>query len=153
MSAPHVLRFSMEELGPLMRGYLEEGKSLRFTPKGTSMLPMLREEIDSVVLSPVSNPLRLYDIPLYQDSQGRYVLHRIVATMADGYICRGDNTYQNECVPHGQIVAVITAFYRGEKKITTDAGCYRLYCRLWCGLYPVRRFLYRGINWLRRHMK
>ena len=69
---------SMEELVPLIREVLSNGQSVRFSPKGTSMLPMLRQGIDSVVLSPVTCRLKKYDIPLYQRDDGSYILHRII---------------------------------------------------------------------------
>ena len=40
------------------------------------MLPMLREGKDSVVLSKISEPLRKYDVVLYQRRNGQYVLIR-----------------------------------------------------------------------------
>ena len=48
----------MEELVPIIRERLEAGQSIKFSPHGTSMLPMLREDIDSVVLSPPPERLK-----------------------------------------------------------------------------------------------
>ena len=69
---------SLEYLMPVFRERLENGQSVQFMPQGTSMLPMIRQGVDSVVVSPVSGPLKRYDLPLYQRDNGQYVLHRVV---------------------------------------------------------------------------
>ncbi len=38
---------------PLIRETLEEGKCVQFSPRGVSMLPMLRQGKDTVTLSPI----------------------------------------------------------------------------------------------------
>ena len=131
----------LEQLMPLIREQLAAGKSVRFSPRGISMLPMLRQGRDKVVLSPVTGRLKKYDLPLYQRDGGQYVLHRIVG-VGETYTCIGDNQYALE---HGirqdQLIAVVTAFTRDDREIpVTDLG-YRVYCRLWHWLRPVKRVL------------
>lgn len=141
---------SMEELMPLIRESLAQGQSLRFSPKGTSMLPMIRQEQDSVVISPQKGKLKRFDLPLYRRDNGKYVLHRIVET-GNTYTCMGDNQFVPEHgIRHDQIIAVVTAFYRGEKMYSVDHPGYRAYCLLWSWSRPVRHFLHRGMRWLRR---
>ena len=117
------------------------------------MRPMIRQGIDSVVLSPLSEKLRKYDIPLYCYPNGKYVLHRVVDVQEDQYICLGDNTYAYETVKPEYLIAVVTAFKRGNKQIQVTSWTYRLYCHVWVGIYPLRKFVKRAIGWLRRHMK
>ena len=137
---------------PLIRESLAEGKSVRFSPKGVSMLPMLRQGQDSVVLSPVPGKLQKYDLPLYQRQNGKYVLHRIVA-VGDTYTCLGDNQLTPERgLRHEQMVAVVTGFYRGEKYHSVTELGYRLYCRLWYGLRRLYRFCRRALRWLKRKL-
>lgn len=131
----------LEQLMPLIREQLAAGKSVRFSPRGISMLPMLRQGRDKVVLSPVRGRLKKYDLPLYQRDSGQYVLHRIVG-VGETYTCIGDNQYALE---HGirqdQLIAVVTAFTRDDREIpVTDLG-YRVYCRVWHWLRPVKRIL------------
>ena len=143
----------MDELMPLFREQLAAGKSVRFSPKGISMLPMLREGIDSVVLSPVPERLKKYDLPLYQRDNGKYVLHRIIR-VGQTYTCMGDNQFTPEPgLRQEQMIAMVTAFYRGQRKYETRHWGYRLYCRFWHFSRPVRHFWKRGIGWLRRHFK
>lgn len=138
---------------PLIRECLNAGQSVRIFPRGTSMLPMIRQDVDSVVLSPVSGKLKKYDIPLYQRENGKYILHRIVA-VEDTYTCVGDNQFAMECgIRHEQVIAVVTAFYRGEKKYMVSGLGYHFYCRLWFYSRPLRRFWKRGTGWLWRKLK
>ena len=136
--------FHMEELMPLMRESLSAGQSFRFSPRGISMLPMLRQGKDSVTLSPVTGKLKKYDIPLYKRDDGAYVLHRITK-VEDTYTCIGDNQYEYEPgIRQDQIIAVVTSFFRGDKKISADALSYRIYTRLWHWSRPVRKLLMRA---------
>lgn len=143
---------SLETLMPLFQEQFQAGRSVCFSPKGTSMLPMLRQGIDSVELSPLPERLKKYDLPLYRYPSGKYLLHRIVGMEGENYRCIGDNTYVFETVPPQCMIAVVTAFRRGEKWISVDTWHYRLYCRVWVGLYPLRRFAKRAIGWLKRHI-
>lgn len=122
----------------LIRERLAEGQSVSFSPRGTSMLPMLRQGVDSVVLSPLPGRLKKYDLPLYQRDNGQYVLHRIV-NVSEAYTCVGDNQFELESgLRHNQMIALVTAFTRDGKRIEVTNPGYRLYCRVWCAIRPVR---------------
>lgn len=143
-----------EELMLLVRERLAAGHSVRYLPfRGVSMLPMLRQGKDSVELSPLPQKLKKYDLPVYQYPSGKYVMHRVVAVREDHYLCRGDNTYEYETIRPEQLVGLVSAFKRGEKRISVEAPVYRLYSRVWVTAFPVRRFLRRVKHWLRRHLK
>jgi len=121
----------LEQLMPVIKEQLQNGKHIRYSPRGISMLPMIREGRDSVVLAQVPEQLHKYDIALYQRSDGQYVLHRIVKAEKT-YTCIGDNQYFYEPgIEHRQVIAVVTAFYRSEKRYSTTHWVYKLYCRLW----------------------
>lgn len=142
----------MDALIPLMKEMLASGKSVLFSPSGVSMLPMLRQGIDSVELSPVPGVLKKYDLPLYQRDNGKYILHRIVA-VDETYTCIGDNQYITEKgVRQDQLIAVVTAFYRGEKRHSVKNPFYKVYCRIWHHSRCVRHFWVRSQKWLRRHL-
>ena len=140
----------LDDLMPLIREQLEQGSSVTFSPRGTSMLPMLRQGRDSVVLSPLPEQLNKHDLPLYQRDNGQYVLHRIVA-VGETYTCLGDNQFQLEPgVRRDQMIALVTAFTRNGRCIEVTDPVYRLYCRLWAASRPVRHLWRRGINLLKR---
>ena len=144
---------SLEYLMPVFRERLATGQSIRFSPQGTSMLPMLRQGRDSVVISPVMGKLKKYDIPLYQRDNGQYVLHRIIE-VGDTYICIGDNQFVPEPgLRHEQIIAVVTSFDRGGKIHQTDEVCYQLYCWLWDHSRHIRHFWRRSKRYIRRKLQ
>lgn len=143
----------LEQLMPLIREQLAEGKRIKFSPRGTSMLPMLREGLDSVILSPLPAKLKKYDLPLYQRENGQYVLHRIVKT-GETYTCVGDNQFALEQgLRHEQMIGLVTAFCRGEKEILVTALGYRIYCRAWHYSRPARHLWRRGLRFLSRLLK
>lgn len=145
--------YRLEELMPLIREALDSGRRVRFSPRGVSMLPMLRQGRDCVVLSPVGEKLKKYDLPLYRRKNGQYVLHRVIA-VGDTYTCMGDNQFDPEPgLAQDQIIAVVTAFTRDKKEYAVTDWRYRLYCRFWHYSRPIRHFWRRGLHWLRRHMK
>lgn len=138
---------------PIFRQQLDAGHSVRFTPKGISMLPMLRQGMDSVVLSPLPDRLQKFDLPLYQRDNGKYILHRIVKA-GQTFTCIGDNQFVLEQgVRRDQMIGIVTEFYRGDRKISVRSWTYSLYCHLWHYTRPIRHFWRRGIGWFRRHLK
>ena len=137
---------------PLFREQLAAGRTVKFSPRGISMLPMLRQGIDSVILSPLPDKLRKYDLPLYQRDDGKYILHRIVEA-GETYTCIGDNQFVYEHgLRHDQMIALVTAFTRGDRVIPVTHPVYRLYCVVWHHSRGLRHFWRRSIGWLMRHM-
>lgn len=121
----------MEELMPLMKECLANGQSVIFSPHGISMLPMIRQGKDSVCLSPPITPLKKYDIILYQRTNGKYILHRIVG-VGDTYTCIGDNQFVFEKgIEREQVIAVCTSFTRGGKEYSVYALFWRAYAVFW----------------------
>ena len=138
------LSFHAETVMPLIRERLAAGqtvRNLRF--QGVSMLPMLRQGKDCVELSQLPERLQKYDLPVYRNPSGKYVMHRVVGVRSDYYICLGDNTYHYEKVAPEQMVAVVCAFTRKGRRISVENRVYRVYCRVWCAAFPVRRFVKR----------
>lgn len=132
---------------PVIAEQLSGGGSVRFGPHGTSMLPMIRQGIDSVTLSPIDRELKKYDLPFYKRDNGQYVLHRIVKARGGVYTCIGDNQFLYEKgVRKDQMIAYVTSFHRGDKEINVTSLSYRLYCRFWHYTRLLRR-AYRGIKY------
>lgn len=127
---------------PLMLETLEAGREVTFSPRGTSMLPMLCEGRDRVTLSKPSGALKKYDIALYQRRDGRYVLHRVVC-VGETYTMIGDNQFIFEKgILEDQIIGVCTSFVRKGKKTDVTNKRYRLYVILWHYSRFPRRILY-----------
>lgn len=143
----------VEELLPLILEQLEAGQTVKFAPYGVSMLPMLRQGVDTVVLAPVPEKLKKYDLPLYRRDNGKFVLHRIVRA-GDTYTCIGDNQFIYETgVRQDQLLALVIGFYRKDCYHSVRSPGYRFYCRLWHWSRPLRHFWRRGVNFLRRKLK
>jgi len=147
----------LKEWMPIIEESLRAGKPVRFSPRGISMLPMIRQGEDCVVLSAAPERLRKYDIPLYQRDDGKYILHRIVKIQKneageETYSCVGDNQFELEYgVRRDQILAVVTAFSHCGREYSVLEWKYRIYCWFWHYSRPGRRFFRRAKGWLRRH--
>ena len=135
---------------PLIRESLEQGRNVRIAPQGISMLPMLQQGRDTVLLSPLPKRLKKYDLPLYQRENGQYVLHRVVA-VGESYTCMGDNQFLPEPgLRHDQMIALVTAFQRAGREYSVNNVWYQLYCRFWHYSRPVRRLVRHILGRLRR---
>ncbi len=164
MDSLHENTIGADELLPLLRERLAAGQTIRYLPfRGCSMLPLLRQGRDSVELSPLPEKLKKYDLPVYQYPSGKVVMHRVVDVQEDCYICLGDNTYEYERILPGQLIGLVTAFKRRERRISVESPAYQCYARMWVALFPVRRFWKKSIlqlriwlrplkAWLRRHL-
>lgn len=129
-----VKKAALSEMEELIRSKLSEGGSVKFSPKGRSMLPMLREEGDSVTL--IKPPARLKKgmVALFISEDGGeriYTLHRLVSIRGGRYYFCGDNRKEkDEPASYGDIIGVVAEFEtRGEKHSVKEFG-YRLYS-LW----------------------
>jgi hypothetical protein len=117
---------------------LERDGFLVSKTNGESMRPLFRQNRDLVTVRPKNGRLKKYDVPLYRNHKGGYLLHRIIRVTDTGYIIRGDNTYVKEVVPEEDIVGVLTEFTRKNKHYTVENKGYKLYSRVWNFLYPLR---------------
>lgn len=135
---------------PLIEQTLAAGQTVRFSPKGTSMRPFLRQGVDQVVLAPLPEELRKYDLPLYRRDNGQYVLHRIVKT-GETYTCVGDNQFALEPgVRKDQMIALVTQVVRPNRTTKMAGFAQQLYCRFWHYSRPLRRVIRWGKSALRR---
>lgn len=116
------------------------------TTVGVSMYPMLRNRRDTIIVRPYEGRLKKYDVPLYKRNSD-YILHRIVEVRPDSYVICGDNCERKEYdITDAQILGVLTGFYRGSKQVNMEGWPYRLYVRVWCFLFPIRKLWKRGIR-------
>ncbi len=141
----------MEQIAPLIRDQLDREQTVRLSPQGVSMLPLLRQEKDSVELSPLPAKLHPYDIVFYQRPNGAYVLHRLVKVGEKHLTFIGDHQFVYEYgVEPEWCIAVVSALYRGKCRFTPRHPLYRLYCRLWHHSRPLRHLFHRGVGKIKR---
>ncbi len=130
--------YLIDDIMVIARAVTDTGGELRFMPRGTSMLPLLREGRDSVAIKKIQGGARKYDIVLYRRKNGKYALHRVIGKNKSGYIMCGDNQLIKEYgIEDGQIEAVVSAVYRSGKRIDLSGFGSRVYSRLWCFM-PLR---------------
>ena len=116
----------------LIREVLATGGEFRLYPHGTSMLPLIRQGIDSVALRSLNRPPQKFDILFYQRQDGSYVLHRVKKVTPDGLILWGDNHTMLEFgVTEDQIIGYAIRIFRGETELDCQGLRYKLYLRLW----------------------
>lgn len=108
------------------------------TTEGLSMYPMLRNRRDTIVIYPKTGRLKKYDVALYRIDD-TYILHRIIKVLPNSYVIRGDNRMDKEYgITDDMIIGVLTEFYRDDKKINLNGWKYKLYCRVWNFIFPLR---------------
>lgn len=99
------------------------------TPIGTSMIPLLRERIDTVKLVAPNN-IKKHDVVLYMRNDKTLVLHRIIRINKDEFTMCGDNQcILEKHVKRSQIIAVMEGFYRGEEYFPITNKKYQKYVR------------------------
>lgn len=115
---------------------LEKNGRLIYINKGTSMLPLLRENRDVMVLRKACPPFEKRDTVLYVRDNGQYVVHRIARVLsANRYYIIGDNCLKGETVREDQIIGILTRIHRGKREIRVTDPLYRIYA----ALVPCRR--------------
>lgn len=127
---------------------------------GYSMMPLLRQKRDIIEIRPKETErCKKYDVVLYRRGE-KYILHRVLKVLPDGYIIAGDhNTFIETDVTDDMILGVMTRVIRDGKSITPDNIWYKIYVHLWCDFYPMRVFLlkakafiYRCLSFVKRRV-
>lgn len=111
------------------------------TNKGRSMLPLLREGRDVMIIKRPEGRLKRYDVALYKQS-GKYILHRVLKATEDGYVTCGDHCTEREYgITDSDVIGVLVGVIRDGKHISTEDFGYRFYSHLWCDLFYIRVFI------------
>lgn len=115
---------------PAMRQALGNGKKVEFETHGHSMIPLLHDGGDKVILTLNKASLKVNDVALCKTSDGRYVLHRVVALDGNGYVLKGDNCVNTEyCQSDDDVVGVACCFIRRGKAISVTDKKYLFYVK------------------------
>lgn len=117
---------------------------------GTSMMPLIREGKDAMIIERPTGRLKKYDVALYK-KHGAYILHRVIKVRECDYVIVGDHcTVREYGITDSDIIGVMTGLIRDGKEVDLGSFSYKFYCHLWCDLYPVRTFLIRLKSFARR---
>ena len=118
---------------------IERTGKLVYTNVGDSMMPLIKQGRDLLIIEKPDGRLKRYDIPLYKRDSGQYVLHRVIEVREKDYVILGDNCIAKETgITDADIIGVMTEFYRDGKKHTTDELPYRIYSRAVVAAAPLR---------------
>ena len=116
----------------LIREVLSSGGEFRLYPHGTSMLPLLRQGIDSVALRTLERPPKKHDILFYRRRDGSSILHRVKAVTVDGLVMWGDNhTMLEYGVTDDMLIGYAARIFRDEHELDCQSLTYRAYLWLW----------------------
>ena len=130
---------------------LAKNGKLIYTNRGDSMMPLIKQDRDLLIIKPVHGRLKKYDVPLYKRDSGQYVLHRILQVRKHDYVICGDNRWVKEYgIRDRHIIGLLTAVVRNGKEIKVTDFKYKVYVHLWCDLFPVRAFIVHVISKLKR---
>ena len=133
---------------------IEKSGKIIYTNVGDSMMPFIRQGRDVLVISRAEGRLKLYDVPLYKRDSGQYVLHRILKVRENDYVICGDNRCSREYgITDRHIIGVLTGIIRDGREIPVTDLKYRIYVHLWCDFFPVRAFIIRIRQFLKRRLK
>ncbi len=116
---------------------------LAYTNKGVSMLPLLRQGRDVMVIERKGDArCKRLDAVLFKRPNARgtdYVMHRVLRVNDDGtYWIVGDNCVTGDTVPEENVIGILTAVVRDGKTIPVTDRRYRLYVNTWCRFYRLR---------------
>ena len=124
--------------------------TLFYSNTGDSMLPLLRQHRDVMIIKPKpEGRLHRLDIALYKRDDGTYIIHRVLKVREHDYIICGDNCNWTEIVPERQIIGVLDSLVRNGKTIPLRSTPehphvplrYKIYEHLWCDIFSIRPYL------------
>ena len=143
MQAHSRTEFKLDEYITLIKEVTESGGEFRLYPKGTSMLPLLRQGIDSVGLVESTVRLKKRDIVLYKRKNGQFVLHRILKVNNDGslFLCGDNQTEIEKDIYPCDVLALVSCVYRGEKRYDMCKNIMNVYGVVWCFM-PFRKIVF-----------
>ena len=125
---------------------LDRDGRLVYTNVGTSMMPLLRQRHDLMVIEK-KGPERLHwlDVPLFKRDNGQYVLHRVMWVRKNDYVICGDNQwYLERGITDKHILGVLVQVDRDGKVLDMRSPKMRIYGLLQWFCYPLRACLLIG---------
>ena len=136
---------------------IERDGRLIYTNVGDSMLLLIRQNRDLLIIEKPNGRLKKHNVPLYKRDISQYILHRVLKVRENDYVICGDNHYSKEYgITDRHIIGVLTAIVRDDKEIHINDWRYRLYVHLWCDFFPIRAFILKAKHfpkWLKRKPK
>lgn len=120
---------------------IAEGARVRMRAKGNSMMPMIRDAKDEIVLEkPNKQSFQKGRLLLVQLGNERYVLHRVKGIDSNRIVLQGDGnlSFVESCTPK-DVIAEATTVIRNGVVIREGSFRWNVYRYLWPGSYLLRR--------------
>ncbi|MBQ8783836.1 MAG: S24/S26 family peptidase [Clostridia bacterium] len=118
---------SLKEMAPVIEEILSSGGKVRITASGKSMEPVIKDGEDIVVISEIKKPLEAGDIVLFKRSNGRLVLHRILAIKGNEITLRGDSQWTTEIADKSSVLGILEAVERNGRVLNSDSAYFKKY--------------------------
>ena len=129
-----------------MKEVIDSDGEFTFFPHGISMLPLIRQGVDQVVLVKALD-VKEGDVVFYLRDNGQFVLHRVIKIKDGEYIMCGDNQFILEYgITKKHILAKMKCFIRDGEEIDDTNKKYQRYIKN----LPLRRLKKRTRNFLGR---
>ncbi|HJW88440.1 MAG TPA: signal peptidase I [Dehalococcoidia bacterium] len=143
-------------LKALLQEALERGGYIRARASGCSMHPFIRDN-DILHVEPArASQLKLGDVILFCDSQGKYITHRLVKKGTENgrvlLTTKGDNTaFCDLPIPATEMMGRVVEIERNGRCLRLDRGAGRMFNSLVYRLSPWKPWRFSWLRWLARH--
>ena len=135
----------------LFEDRMDAGQTLKVSPRGFSMYPLLVGKRDDIILGKPDTSLKRGDICMFRRDNGVYVLHTIHHKDGDNYFFVGESQTRIEGpIREEQIVARAQGFVRNGKAYSCNNFLFRVIHELWLRLRVFRPMLIRSYRFVRR---
>lgn len=142
--ADRTVHAALADMEAVMVEKLNAGGTVSFSPKGVSMLPMLRDGGDTVTLKKPPAKLKKGTVALFvitDAPEGRkFILHRFMGMKKGLCVFCGDNRVTcDPPVPYENVIGVVSEYERNGRKHSLNELWYRFYTA-WMVMTPgIRR--------------
>lgn len=112
-------KLELADVIDIIKDYINnKNKEAEFMPSGKSMLPIIVDGEDKVVLSKF-NKLKRLDIILYQRKSGEYVLHRIIKIENNQVItaCGDNQVFKEKNIDVSQVIGKVVKIIKKDGKV------------------------------------
>ena len=153
-----VLSLSGSALEAFLRDVLARGVPFRFSARGMSMDPFIRDG-DAITIVPLASgrPVEGDVVALCSPRDGRLIVHRVVAAGPAGFVVRGDaNDDADGVVTRQEVLGQVSAVHRGDRRVVAGSGPERRLIALLSRfglLRPLVDVARRTLAWLRRRRR
>jgi signal peptidase len=130
-----------DQLMPVLRELIEQGRAVNLTISGSSMSPFLIHHRDSVIIEKPKESLRPGNIVFYQRPSGAYVLHRIHHLDAEGnlFLIGDAQNVMEGPLDSGCVFGIVTKVRRKDRWIAPGDFWWEFFEHVWLHVIPLRR--------------